>query len=237
MSKETRTRNGNRIIAALNDQDRSQLLAQLEPYALKHSAVLSEIGDELEYVYFPDTGMVSLVTHTEEGGTIEVGVVGYEGVVGLSVFLGIDESQYRLLVQGDGQSLRIKAKTFKAECARLDSLQTVLRRYTHALLTQITQAAICNRFHDVEARLCRWLLQSRDCMKSDELYLTQEFLAIMLGVHRPAVTIAAGILQNAGLINYNRGHVTILAGTRLESASCECYRVVKDAFKWLTPAD
>src|ERR1044071_2106055 len=130
MSEETHTPSGNRILAALPDQDRSQFLTHLEPFSLKHSAVLSEVGDILEYVYFVNTGMVSLVTHTEEGGTIEVGVVGYEGVVGLSVFLGIDESQYRHLVQGEAQALRIKAKTFKAECRRLNSLQTVLLRYT-----------------------------------------------------------------------------------------------------------
>jgi CRP-like cAMP-binding protein len=236
MSKQNRTPVGNRLLAALSDHDRSRLFAHLEPFALKHSDVLCEIGNTLEHVYFANSGMISLVSHTEEGGTIEVGIIGNEGMAGLSVFLGVDESQYRLLVQGEGDAFRMKASPFKAECSRLASLDATLRRYAQARLTQITQSAICNRFHDVESRLCRWLLQSRDCMRSNELHLTQDFLAMMLGVHRPAVTIAAGILQNAGLINYNRGHVSILAGSSLEAASCECYKVVKEAFSWLPAA-
>jgi CRP-like cAMP-binding protein len=236
MSNETHTEVKNRILAALPEQERSQFLAHLEPFHLKHSAVLNEIGDRVEYVYFPNSGMVSLVSHTQEGGTLEVGIVGYEGIVNLSVFLGIDESQYRLLVQGEGDSLRMKTGAFRAECERGASLQTTLRRYTQAMLTNITQAAICNRFHDVEARLCRWLLQSQDCMRSNELQLTQDFLAIMLGVHRPAVSIAAGVVQMAGLIKYNRGHITVLDRNGLEAASCECYGVIKEAFNWLPAA-
>jgi CRP-like cAMP-binding protein len=190
----------------------------------------------MDYVYFPNTGMVSLVSIIEDGSTLEVGITGYEGVVGLSVFLGVEESQYRLLVQGKGEAFSMKAETFKAECNREPSLQKLMLRYTQALMTQITQSAICNRFHDVESRLCRWLLQSQDCMRSSELHLTQDFLATMLGVHRPGVTIAAGILQSAGLIHYNRGRIAILDRKRLESASCECYGVIKEAFSWLPDA-
>jgi CRP-like cAMP-binding protein len=236
MSNETHTGVGNHILATLPGRELSQLLARLEPFHLDHSAVLYEIGDRVDYVYFPNSGMISLVSHTEGGATLEVGITGYEGVAGLSVFFGVEASQYRLLVQGEGDSFRIKAEQFKAECDRGSFLQASLRRYTHAVLTQVTQAAVCNRFHDVEARLCRWLLQSQDCMRSNELDLTQDFLALMLGVHRPAVTIAAGIVQNAGLINYSRGHITILDRNRLEEASCECYGVIKEAFKWLPAA-
>jgi CRP-like cAMP-binding protein len=226
----------NKLLAALSPESYERLTPQLEPFPLNHSAVLAEIGDRLEYVYFPNSGMVSLISHTEDGTTLEVGIIGYEGVVGISTFLGVDESQYRLLVQGEGNALRMNAETFKAECSREPSLQKVILRYTQALMTQITQAAVCNRFHDVEARLCRWLLQSQDCMRSSELHLTQDFLSHMLGVHRPGVTLAAGILQSAGLIHYTRGYITILDRKRLESASCECYGAVKAAFSWLPEA-
>jgi CRP-like cAMP-binding protein len=233
---EAPRQHANRLLAALSPENYERLTPHLESFHLKHSAVLAEIGDRMEYVYFLTSGMISLVSHTDEGGTLEVGITGYEGFVGLSVFLGVDDAQYRLLVQGEGEAFRIKAKTFKAECHRETSLHTIMLRYTQALMTQITQAAICNRYHDVEARLCRWLLQSQDCMRSSELQLTQDFLAMMLGVHRPGVTIAAGILQSAGLIQYNRGHITILDRNRLESASCDCYRVIKEAFSWLPDA-
>ncbi|MEN3332799.1 MAG: hypothetical protein V7641_2164 [Blastocatellia bacterium] len=229
---ETLPRPTNKLLAALSPETYERLTPHLEPFQLNHSNVLAEIGDRMEYVYFPNTGMVSILSHTEDGSTLEVGITGFDGVVGLSVFLGVDESQYRLLVQGKGEAFRMETATFKAECDREPSLQKVMLRYTQALMTQITQAAVCNRFHDVEARLCRWLLQSQDCMRSSELHLTQDFLATMLGVHRPGVTIAAGTLQNAGLIQYNRGHITILDRMRLESASCECYEVIKGTFSW-----
>jgi len=224
----------NRILAALPDSDREQLIARMEPFALDLSAVLNDIGERIEYVYFPNSGMVSLISHTEEGETLEVGIVGYEGIVGLSVFLESYESQYRTLVQTKGQAFRMKADTFQSECDRQPSLRSLIRRYTHARMTQITQAAICIRFHTLEARLCRWLLQSQDCAKSAELELTQDFIAMMLGTHRPGVSLTAGTLQNAGLIRYNRGHITILDRQRLEASSCECYKVIRDAIDKFT---
>lgn len=233
---ETPRRPRNRLLAALPSESFNRLTPHLETFYLQYSVVLAEVGDRLEYVYFPNTGMVSLLSHTEDGGTLEVGITGPEGVTGLSVFLGVDESQYRLIVQGKGDAFKMKAETFKAECNREPALQKNILLYTQALMTQVTQAAICNRFHDVEARLCRWLLQSEDSMRSSELHLTQDFLATMLGVHRPAVTLAAGILQSAGLIQYNRGRIAILDRDRLESSSCECYEVVKKAFSWLPDA-
>jgi CRP-like cAMP-binding protein len=222
----------NRILASLPDKEREQILAHLEPFTLDHSAVLYEIGSRIEHVYFPNSGMVSLISHEEGGETLEVGIVGFEGMVGLSVFLEADLSPYRALVQGKGDALRMKVDTFKDECDRLASLQRLIRRYTQARLTQVTQAAICNRFHNMELRLARWLLQSQDCMRSDELQLTQEFIAMMLGTHRPGVTITAGMLQSAGLIHYNRGHITILDREHLEAASCECYKVIREAYSW-----
>jgi CRP-like cAMP-binding protein len=224
----------NRILAALPDSEREQLLAHLEPFTLDHSAVLYDMGDRIEYVYFPNSGMVSLISHTEEGETLEVGIVGYEGIVGLSVFLEAYESQYRTLVQSTGQAFRMKADIFQSECERRASLRSLIRRYTHARMTQITQAAICNRFHTLEARLCRWLVQSQDCVKSDELELTQDFIAMMLGTHRPGVSLTAGILQTAGLIRYSRGHITILDRQRLEASSCECFKVIRHAIDGFT---
>jgi CRP-like cAMP-binding protein len=222
----------NRILASLPDKEREQILAHLEPFHLDHSAVIYEIGSRIEYVYFPNSGMVSLISHTEEGETLEVCIVGFEGLVGLSVFLESDLSQYRAIVQGTGDALRMKSATFTAECERRASLRRLIRRYTQARMIQVTQAAICNRFHSMEERLSRWLLQTQDCMRSDELQLTQEFIAMMLGTHRPGVTIAAGILQSAGLIHYNRGHITILDREHLEAASCECYKVFREAYRW-----
>jgi CRP-like cAMP-binding protein len=219
----------NRILVSLPAHEREQILAHLEPFHLEHSAVLYDLGSRIPHVYFPNSGMVSLISHTEEGETLEVGIVGFEGMVGLSVFLESEVAQYRTLVQSTGDALRMKVGTFKTDCDRLTSLQSLIRRYTQARMTQITQSAICNRFHNMEARLCRWLLQSQDCVKSDELELTQDFIAMMLGTHRPGVTLAAGILQSAGLIRYSRGHISILDRQRLEAASCECYKVIREA--------
>jgi CRP-like cAMP-binding protein len=201
----------------------------MEPFALDLSAVLYDMGNRIEYVYFPNSGMVSLISHTEEGETLEVGITGYEGIVGLSVFLEANESQYRTLVQGTGHAFRMRADTFQSECERRAHLRSLISRYTHARMTQITQAAICIRFHTLEARLCRWLLQSQDCVRSDELELTQDFIAMMLGTHRPGVSLTAGTLQNAGLIRYSRGHITILDRQQLEASSCECYKVIRNS--------
>ena len=222
----------NRILAALPSLDREQMLAHLEPFSLNHSEVLYETGDPMQYVYFVNSGMVSMVSTTEEGNTLEVGIIGYEGVVGFVVFLGAEATRYRFVVQGTGDALRMTADKFKAACEQRSSLRGLILGYTQARMTQITQAAICNHFHSIESRLCRWLLESLSCMKSNELELTQDFLAMMLGTHRPSITIAAGILQSAGMIRYNRGHITVLNRRALEEASCECYRVIRRALNW-----
>jgi CRP-like cAMP-binding protein len=221
----------NRILAALPDSEREPILAHLEPFRLNHSEVVYEMGERMRHVYFINSGMISIISHTIGGETLEVGIVGYEGFIDSSVFLRAELSQYRFLVQGRGDALRMSADTFKAECGRQSSLQNLIRSYTQARMTQITQAAICNRFHDIETRLSRWLLLCQDCMKSDELELTQDFIAMMLGTHRPGVTIAARILQTAGLIRYNRGHITILDRQALEAAACECYKIISDALE------
>jgi CRP-like cAMP-binding protein len=221
----------NRILATLPAAEREPLLAHLEPFTLDHSVVLYEIGDRIEYVYFVNSGMVSLISITEDGDLLEVGIIGYEGLVGLSVFLETTASQYRTLVQSTGEAFKMKADIFTAECDHRPALRSLIRRYTHARMTQIIQAAVCNRFHSLEARLCRWLLQSQDIVKSNELELTQDFLAMMLGVHRPGVSMVAGTLQNAGLIRYSRGHITILDRQRLEASSCECYKIIRQAIE------
>jgi CRP-like cAMP-binding protein len=220
----------NRILAALPAQDRDRMLANLEPISMPLGGVLYEASGLIDYVYFIESGMVSLVALTEEGETFEVAVVGFGGMVGSAVFLDEETSQHRTIVQAEGTALRMKTTTFKAECDGMANLQTLLRRYCSALFRQITQSAVCCRFHTTEARLCRWLLQTRDCARSNNLYLTQEFLAQMLGIYRPGVTLAAGMLQNAGLVRYSRGHITIVDPEGLEASSCECYKVITDAY-------
>jgi CRP-like cAMP-binding protein len=219
----------NRILISLPAQDRDRMLANLEPVSMPLGAVLYEGSAPIDYVYFLESGMVSLVALTEEGETFEVAVVGFGGLVGAAVFLEEETSQHQAIVQAEGTALRMDTKTFKAECEHT-ALQSLMRRYCSSLFRQITQSAVCCRFHSTEARLCRWLLQTRDCVRSNDLYLTQEFLAQMLGIYRPGVTLAAGTLQQAGLIRYSRGHITILDPEGLEASSCECYKAITLAY-------
>jgi CRP-like cAMP-binding protein len=221
----------NRILLGLPDQDRKRLLTGLEPFSLSLGTVLYELDRPIDYVYFIESGMVSLVSITEDGETFEVGIVGSEGIVGAAVFLEVMRSQHRTIVQSEGTALRMQAATFRAECDRVAPLQSLTRRYCGALISQVTQSAICSRFHGPEPRLCRWLLQSRDCVRSDDIYLTQDFLAQMLGVYRPAVTLAARTLQKAGLIQYSRGHIRIIDEQGLEDSACECYKAITEANK------
>jgi CRP-like cAMP-binding protein len=219
----------NHILACLPAQDADQLRLNLEPISFPLGEVVYEVNDPIDYVYFIESGMVSLVSLTEEGETFEVGIVGYRGIVGATVFLDEETAVHRTVIQAEATALRMKTSTFKVEFEHAVSLQTLLRRYCSALFRQITQSAICSRFHSAEARLCRWLLQTRDCVRSNNLYLTHEFLAQMLGTHRPAVTLSAGLLQNAGLIRYNRGHITILDPEGMESSACECCKAITEA--------
>lgn len=216
----------NRILAALPRPEYERLLPHLERIHLPQGKVLWEAGDLVRRAYFVTRGMVSLLSMTEDGETTEVAMVGNEGMVGIPIILRVGISPYVCMVQITGDALSIKADALRAEFNRNTRLQDLLLRYTHAVLAQVSQAAVCNRFHTIEARLARWLLVTRDRVGSDSFQLTQELISHMLGTPRTVVTTAANKLQDAGLIRYKRGSITILDVPRLESAACECYGVV-----------
>ena len=218
----------NRILVALPPEERARLLPALQPVNFELGDVLCESGSRLDYIYFPTTAVVSTVYTTETGATAEMGLAGNDGVVGVSLFLGSDTTPYRDVVVVAGGALRMKARALREEFARGGALQYQLLRYTQALLTQVSQTAVCNRLHVVEQRLCRWLLLCHDRVTTNELQLTQEFISNMLGGRRETVTVAAGRLQDAGVIRYSRGHITILDRKGLEAIACECYSMVED---------
>jgi CRP-like cAMP-binding protein len=219
----------NLLLAALPRKSYAELLPKMTPVALTFGDVLYEPGQTIDQVYFPGDSMVSLLTLVEDHLALEVGLVGLEGVVGAPLALGIDRSPVRALVQGGGSAMRMGAGSFRRALRRSPPLQRGLLRYVHALMSQVTQTAACNRFHLVEARLARWLLMTRDRMRSDEFRLTQDFLSHMLGVRRVGVTEAAGALQRRKLIEYRRGVIGILDGRGLEAAACSCYRIVSNS--------
>lgn len=221
---------GNRLLATLPKKEYQRLLPDLEAYPLLFEKVIYEPGGVILDVYFPTSGIVSLLAAVEDRATLEVGLVGNEGMVGLPLFMDVKTSVNRAVVQGTGSALRMKAKVFRKECDDGGSLPRLLRRYSHSLLTQISQTAVCNRFHPTDARLARWLLMTRDRMESDEFQLTQEFLSNMLGVRREGVNKAAGLLQQEGFISYSRGSLTILNGIGLEGIACLCYRIIKEEY-------
>ena len=216
----------NLLLAALPRKSYAELLPGLTPVELAFGHVLYEPGQMIDQVYFPGDSMVSLLTLVEDHLALEVGLVGFEGMVGSPLVLGVDRSPVRALVQGSGSAMRMSAASFRSALRRSPPLQRVLLRYVHALMSQVTQTAACNRFHLVEARLARWLLMTRDRMRSDSFRLTQDFLSHMLGVRRVGVTEAAGALQRRKLIEYSRGVIGILNGRGLEAAACSCYRIV-----------
>lgn len=218
----------NQLLSALPYADRQRILPALERVELALGEVVYESSARLDHLYFPTGAVVSMLYTMEDGATAEMGRCGSDGVVGVSLFLGGDTTPNRALVQIAGGALRMRARTLQAEFARGGALQQLLLCYTQALLTQISQTAVCNRLHSVEKRLCRLLLLSHDRVGSDELFMTQELIANMLGGRRESVTVAAAHLQDAGLIRYSRGHIHILDRARLERAACECYRVVRD---------
>jgi CRP-like cAMP-binding protein len=218
----------NRLLAALPRKERQRLIDHLEQVALTYGEVLYEPGEQIKYVYFPNDSLVSLLTLVDQHQALEVGLVGREGMVGISLALEIAISPVRALVQGTGTAMRMAAAPFVKELRQSCALQRELRRYTYSLMAQITQTAACNRFHVVEARLARWLLMTHDRLQSSPFRLTQEFLAQMLGVRRVGVTKAARTLQQNELISYSRGNITILDRKGLEAASCSCYEIVKD---------
>jgi CRP-like cAMP-binding protein len=220
----------NHILASLPTCDYQHLVPYLEKVALPFEQILYEAGEPIEYVYFPERGIVSIVCIMEDGATVEISVVGNEGMVGMPVVWGGNLTTTCALVQVPGFAMRMKARLFKAEADRIDPLQKLLQHYTQALHTQISQAVACNRLHTIEARLARWLLSAHDRMHSDEFLLTQEFISQMLGTRRAGVTQAAGVLSKAGIIKYSRGKITIVNRRALEAASCECYEVVSGEF-------
>lgn len=222
--------NANRLLAALPSEEYVRLEPHMENISFALGDVIYESGGQLDYVYFPTTAIVSLLYTMVNGSSAEMGLAGNEGVVGIALFMGGETMPNRAIVQSAGTVIRIEAKVLQAEFARGGKFQFLLLRYTQALITQISQTAVCNRLHTVEQQLCRWLLLSHDRVKDDELIMTQEMIADMLGVRREGVTVSAGRLQDAGAISYVRGHIKILNRPRLEEIVCECYRVVKDEF-------
>jgi CRP-like cAMP-binding protein len=217
----------NHILAALSAPELKRLRAHLEPVAMPLGHVVYESGRLLDHVYFPTTAIVSLLYVMEDGASAEIAVVGNEGVVGISLFMGGESTPSRAVVQSAGDAFRLPAKFVLQEFNRGGSIQHLLLRYTQSLITQMAQTAVCNRHHSVDQQLCRWLLLSLDRLIGDKLVMTQELIANMLGVRREGVTAAAGKLQKAGVIEYRRGHITVLDRPKLETMSCECYSVVR----------
>jgi len=219
---------GNRLLSALPRNEYERLSRHLELVRLTPGKIFYNPGDIVRYAYFPRGGMICLLSTTESGRTIEVAMIGNEGMAGIPIILRANAAPYQVMVQLAGNALRVRGDVLREEFNRGGRLQDLLLRYTHTLLIQIAQSAACNRFHTVEQRLCRWLLVSRDRVRTDTIHLTQEFLSHMLGVPRTSVTMIAGNLQKQGLITYRRGKIAILNQQRMEAASCECYRLVRE---------
>jgi CRP-like cAMP-binding protein len=226
----------NRLLAALPAEETARLEPQLELVALPLGWAAYEAGGQQGYVYFPTDSIVSMLYVMGDGSSAEIAVVGNEGVVGIALFMGGESTPSRAVVQSAGHGYRLRAPVLKAEFERGGALQHLLLRYTQALITQMAQTAVCNRHHAVDQQLCRWLLLSLDRLHSDELVMTQELIANMLGVRREGVTEAAGKLQADGLIHYSRGRITVLDRPKLEARVCECYAVVKREYDRLIPA-
>jgi len=227
----------NHLLAALPQQEYARLLSGLDLVPMPLGEVLYEPGTQMRHVYFPTTCIVSLLYVMEDGASAEIAVVGNEGIVGVSLFMGGESTTSRAVVQSAGHAYRLKGQLLKDEFYRAGPMQNLLLRYTQALLTQMAQTAVCNRHHTVDQQLCRWLLLSLDRLPSNDLTMTQELIANMLGVRREGVTEAAGELQRAGLIEYRRGHITVLDRAGLEARVCECYAVVKKELDRLLPCE
>jgi CRP-like cAMP-binding protein len=226
----------NCLLACLPAQDYARLEPHLELVEMPLEESLYESGMQMRYVHFPTTAIVSLLNVMENGSSAEIAVVGNEGVVGVSLFMGGESTLSRAIVQSAGHAYRLRGQHIKDEFIRAGPMQHLLLRYTQALLTQMAQTAVCNRHHSLDQQLCRWLLLSFDRLPGRELIMTQELIANMLGVRREGVTEAAGNLQRGGLIKYHRGHITLLDRPGLEERVCECYDVVKREFERLLPA-
>jgi CRP-like cAMP-binding protein len=217
----------NRLLAALPRKEYQRLLPELEPVELPFAQVLYEPGERIRHVYFPNESIVSLLVEMSDRSTLEVGITGNEGMAGISIFMEVDTSPHRAIVQGAGTAGRMKAAVLRKEAGRRGPLHRLLHLYAHSLLTQVSQSAACNRFHLVDARLARWLLMTGDRLGTNEFRLTQDFISNMLGVRREGVNKAAGALQRDELIDYSRGQIRILDRVGLEAVSCACYGVMK----------
>jgi CRP-like cAMP-binding protein len=227
----------NKLLATLPCEVCERLEPHLELVPLKLGASVYEAGGKQAYVYFPTDSIVSLLYVMKDGASAEIAVVGNEGLVGIALFMGGETTPSRAVVQSAGRAYRLRAKVLKAEFEFGGPLQHLLLRYTQALITQMAQTAVCNRHHSIEQQLCRWLLLSMDRLPTNVLTMTQELIANMLGVRREGVTASAGKLQEAGLIHYSRGRITILDRPKLEKRVCECYGVVKREFDRLLPEE
>ncbi len=225
----------NHLLAALPQSDFERLAPNLVPVWLSLGEALYESGSALRHVHFPVDSIVSLLYVMADGASAEIAVVGNDGVVGVSIFMGGETTPSRAVVQSGGRAYRLEGELLKSEFVRAGPMQHLLLRYTQALLTQMAQTAVCNRHHTLDQQLCRWLLLSLDRLPSNELAMTQELIANMLGVRREGVTESAGKLQQDGLIRYSRGHITVLDRAGIEARTCECYAVVKKETDRLLP--
>ena len=221
---------GNRLLAALPEKNLVHLLADFESIDLIFADVVCLLGDRIRHVYFPTASFISLVAPVDDNAGLEVGMIGSEGMFGIGLLLGVDISPMHALVQGAGPALRMSAKQFRRALDDTPELQQGLKRYLYVLISQLAQTAACTRFHVLEARLARWLLMTRDRARSDEFYLTQDFLSHMLGVRRVGVTKAAGSLQKRKLIRYSRGVISVLDRSGLQAAACGCYLADKKTY-------
>ena len=224
------TKPNNRLLAALPKNEYNALFPKLELVPLIYNEAIYKPGDVIRHVYFPESGIISLLSRVDDHSSIEVGIVGSEGMAGLPVFLGVKTSANVAVVQGAGFAQRIKTADFLNECKKDGKLPYFLMRFMHSLMSQISQASACNRFHPIEERLARWLLMTHDRMHSGEFQITQEFLSNMLGVRREAVNKAAKALQDRELIKYTRGNVSIINVRGLENAACSCYKIIKEEY-------
>lgn len=217
----------NHILSALSDEARRRILPKLIPVDLSLGEVIYESGQTIDYIYFPTDCIVSLLYETINGASAEISVVGREGMVGVAVVMGVDSTPNRLVVQSSGHAYRMLATDLKQEFEAQSEIRVLTLRFTQVLITQMSQTAVCNRHHSIDQQLCRWLLLSLDRLDGNTLHMTQELIANMLGVRREGVTEAAGKLQKLGVIEYRRGHITVIDRQKLEALSCECYAVVK----------
>ena len=220
----------NHLIAALPADEFIRLKPNLEPVTLSLGEVIYESGEQLDYLYFPTTAIISLLYIMENGSTAEIGMAGNDGLVGIALYMGGSTTPSRAVVQSAGNAFRMPSRSLNDEFSLGGVFQKILLRYTQSLMTQISQTAVCNRLHSVEQQLCRWLLINHDLLQTNKLIMTHDLIANMLGVRREGVSIAAGRLQQKGLIRYVRGTITMLDRDALEKAACECYRVVKDEY-------